>query len=215
MASTYDADDRSVATEIARALEKRIIAGELAPGDRLRQDHVALEFNVSHVPVREALRRLEGRGLVVNEPRRGARVAELDAAQVLEVAEMRAVLESLALRHAMPRLGPELLAAAGALLDEPVEPSDVLRLEGVNRAFHAALIAPCGMPRLLASIAELQQASARHLFATWRHLEYEPRSHREHREILAALQNHDGDRASDLLASHIVTAGRALARALK
>ncbi|AVS61687.1 GntR family transcriptional regulator [Paracidovorax avenae] len=214
MLSIHDEDDRSVAAEIAKALAARIISGELAPGERLRQDHVALEFNVSHVPVREALRRLEGRGLVVNEPRRGARVAELDAGQVLEVAEMRASLESLALRHAMARHGDAHITVARAALGEPMDPLDVFRLEAANRAFHHALISPCNMPRLLSNIGELQQASARHLFATWRHLKYQPRSHREHLEILEAVERNDASRACDLLARHIVSAGQALAQAL-
>jgi DNA-binding GntR family transcriptional regulator len=98
------ADDRSIAGEIARTLGARIVEGELAPGAPLRQDHVAAEFGASHIPVREAFRRLEAQGLVVAAPRRGVRVAPLDAAAITEVTEMRAALEALALRHAVPRL---------------------------------------------------------------------------------------------------------------
>src|SRR5438270_404379 len=64
-------DDRSIATEIARDLGRRIVTGVIAPGEWLRQDHVAEEFRASHVPVREAFRRLEAQGLVQSEPRRG------------------------------------------------------------------------------------------------------------------------------------------------
>ena len=63
--------DTTVAGRITRALAERIISGEFEPGMKLRQDHFAEEFGASHVPVREAFRRLEAQGLAVSEPRRG------------------------------------------------------------------------------------------------------------------------------------------------
>ncbi|WP_395382756.1 GntR family transcriptional regulator [Mesorhizobium sp. UC22_110] len=102
----------TLAVRISRTLADRIIAGKIEPGSRLRQDHIAEEFGASHVPVREAFRRLEAQGLAVSEPRRGVRVASFDLAEVKEVAEMRAALEVLALRHAAPHLTPAILDAA-------------------------------------------------------------------------------------------------------
>src|SRR5437868_14069894 len=96
--------DNSVADRIGRALSERIVNGLLAPGARLMQDHIAEEFQASHVPVREAFRKLEAQGLVVSKPRCGVRVSQLEPAMVSEVTEMRAALESLALSHALPRL---------------------------------------------------------------------------------------------------------------
>ena len=61
----------TLAHRISRVLADRIIAGQIEPGARLRQDHIAEEFGASHVPVREAFRHLESRGLAVSEPRRG------------------------------------------------------------------------------------------------------------------------------------------------
>ncbi len=102
----------TIASQIARALADRIIRGDLQPGVRLAQDHIAEEFEASHVPVREAFRRLEAQGLVVSIPRRGVRVATFDLGQVREVAEMRAALEVLALKNAAPFLTPALLDEA-------------------------------------------------------------------------------------------------------
>src|SRR5476649_2770590 len=110
-------DDRSLAGQIARALATQIVSGALQPGTRLRQDEIALAFRASHVPVREAFRRLDAQGLVVTEPRRGVRVATLDPADVIQVTEMRAVLEMLALRHAMPKLQPSDLERAREALE--------------------------------------------------------------------------------------------------
>lgn len=204
--------NRSIAAEIARILAERIVSGALAPGERLRQDHIAAEFQASHVPVREAFRRLDAQGLVVTEPRRGVRVASLDPADIMEVAAMRAALEALALGHALPRLAPaDLTAARLALKEGMMRTGNLPALEEANRRFHRALTAPCAMPRLVAAIADLHQASARHLFATWRDLGWQARSDAEHQAILEAVEARRADRACALLSDHIIAAGSALA----
>src|SRR5258708_32754088 len=111
-------DDRSITGQITRALAHRIVIGVLAPGAPIRQDHIAEEFRASHVPVREAFRKLEAQGLVVSEPRRWVRVAPLDPATVMEITEIRAALEVLALRHAIPKITEADLAAADAAQSE-------------------------------------------------------------------------------------------------
>jgi DNA-binding GntR family transcriptional regulator len=210
-----DGGDRTLAGQIARTLAARIVAGAIAPGTRLRQDHVAAEFRASHVPVREAFRRLEARGLVQSEPRRGVRVPPLDVATVLEVTEMRAALESLALQHAFASIGPDDLAAARAAIDAGDLSSDIQVWEAANRRFHRILTDPCAMPRLIAAIDDLHRASARILFATWRELDWQPRSDAEHRACLAAIERGDRDSAQRLLESHIRDAGHALAGRLR
>ena len=104
--------DDTIAVRISKVLADRIISGTIEPGARLRQDHIAEEFHTSHVPVREAFRRLEAQGLAVSEPRRGVRVAAFNLGEVKEVAEMRAALEVLALRHAAPHLTSAILDLA-------------------------------------------------------------------------------------------------------
>jgi len=207
--------DRSVAGRIADALARRIISGALPPGAAVRQDHVAHEFGASHVPVREAFRKLEAQGLLVSLPRRGVRVAPLDPADVREVTAMRAALEGLALRQAMPALTAAALAEAKAAIVEG-EASDRIDVwEAANRRFHRALSLPAAMPRLLAAVDDLQRVAARYLHAAWQDLGWQPRSQAEHRAILAAVEAGDGDRAVSLLDAHIRAAGETLARALE
>jgi DNA-binding GntR family transcriptional regulator len=207
--------DQSVAGRIAAALAERIVSGALAPGSRLMQDHVAAEFQASHVPVREAFRKLEAQGLLTNRPRRGVRVSQLDAGMVLEVTEMRAAFEGLALRHALPRLGRADLDAARQALVEG-EASEQIRVwESANRRFHLAITAPCGMSRLMASIGDLHRSDARFLFATWKQLDWQPRSDTEHWAILDAIERGDGKRACKLLESHVREAGKALVERLR
>lgn len=205
----------SVADRIARVLAERIIAGALAPGVPVRQDHVAIEFRASHVPVREAFRKLEAQGLLVSRPRHGVRVAPLEPSAVLEITEMRAALECLALRFAFPRLDRRALDAAEAALAEAESSARIAVWEAANRRFHLALTVPCAMPRLLATIADLQRSSARFLFATWRDLDWQPRSDDEHRVLLATLKQDRLAEAEACLHAHITQAGRALMRRLE
>lgn len=192
----------TLAARISRTLADRIIAGEIEPGARLRQDHVAEEFGASHVPVREAFRRLEAQGLAVSEPRRGVRVAAFDLSEVKEVAEMRAALEVLALRHAAPHLAPAILDAAEDATRAGDASGDVRSWEEANRRFHRLIVEPCRMPRLLAAIDDLHAASARFLFSAWQ-LNWEVRTDHDHRAILVALRKGDVDGACTILARHV------------
>ena len=204
-----DADENStVAARITEAIAEQIIAGTLKPDAPLRQDHVAREFSSSHVPVREAFRQLEAQHLVVALPRRGVRVAPLDATAIREISEMRAALEVVALRHAVPKMSQAHIAKIEMALIEGDNAETLQEFEAANRAFHRALVAPCGMPRLLASLDGLQRANSRLVFAMARSAGWRPRSNQDHRLILQALRARDIEQASSLLARHIQTIER-------
>lgn len=192
----------SLAEKISRDLAGRIVSGEIAPGARLRQDHIAAEFGASHVPVREAFQRLEAQGLVENLPRRGVRVAPFSLEDLREVAGMRAALEVLALRNAAPHLTKAILDEAEDATRAGDHAGDVHAWEEANRHFHQLILAPCAMPRLLRTINDLHTASARFLFSVWR-AEWETPTDRDHRAILAALRAGDVDAAATLLVRHV------------
>ena len=201
-------ENSTVAARITEAIAEQIIAGTLKPDAPLRQDHVAREFSSSHVPVREAFRQLEAQHLVVALPRRGVRVAPLDATAIREISEMRAALEVVALRHAVPKMSQAHLAKIEMALIEGDNAETLQEFEAANRAFHRALVAPCGMPRLLASLDGLQRANSRLVFAMARSAGWRPRSNQDHRLILQALRARDIEQASSLLARHIQTIER-------
>lgn len=196
------AKDEPLAVKISRELAARIISGRIEAGARLRQDHIAEEFGASHVPVREAFRRLETQGLVESEPRRGVRVAGFTPEEVREVAEMRAALEVLALRNAAPHLTRAILDEAEQANLASDHAQDVHAWEEANRRFHRLILTPCGMPRLLRAIDDLHTASARFLFSGWR-AEWETPTDRDHRAILAELRAGDTDDAAAILARHV------------
>ncbi|WP_425417896.1 GntR family transcriptional regulator [Oricola indica] len=197
----------TIAAQLSKTLAERIISGAIEAGARLRQDHIADEFGTSHVPVREAFRRLEAQGLVVSEPRRGVRVAGFTVEEVREVAQMRAALETLALQNAAPHLTAAILDEAEAAIRAGDRAADVASWEAANRHFHRLVLSPCGLPRLLKAIDDLHTASARFLFAGWR-AEWEAPTDRDHRAILVALRAGRIDEAVAILGRHIRTVGR-------
>lgn len=191
---------------IADELVVRIIRGELAPDAKLRQDHVAEEFNVSHVPVREAFLRLVAKGLAVSKPNVGVRVAPLDQAALREVKLMRAALEPLALLHSTPNLTQDDIGRLEELRLTCDAADNVYDWEAANRAFHMGTMAACGMPRLLEEVGNLQLHGARHMLVQYKD-RWKPRPDPDHRALMAAI------RARDVTAV-VVTAERHLSRAV-
>jgi DNA-binding GntR family transcriptional regulator len=201
------ATDDTIANRISRVLADRIITGVLEPGSKLRQDHLAEEFGTSHVPVREAFRRLEAQGLAVSEARRGVRVASFSLAEVQEVARMRSVLEGLALRHAAPHLTPFILDQAEAAMLAGDRAADIREWDEANRRFHRLLLAPSDMPRLLAAIDDLHMVGSRFLFVTGR-AGWAPRVDADHHAILDNLRKGKVDQAVVVLERHVQRIGQ-------
>lgn len=204
----------SIPMRIAASLAERIIRGELKPGDRVRQDEVARDFNASHVPVREAFRQLEARGLLVSRARRGVYVSLLDHASLVEITRMRMALEVLALKYAIPNLSDEDIVQAEQSTEQADCSKDMSVWEEENRRFHLRLYRRCAMPRVLHDIDTLHEARLRYMYATATIIDWNPTSQDEHKEIIAAVKIRDITRACSLLETHIAKAGEALVAAV-
>lgn len=198
-------------------LRLSIVTGELQPGEQVLQDALAERFGVSRVPLREALKILEGEGQVIYRPHRGYFVAELDIDDLREVYRIRDLLESEAVRVAVPQItGDELAALALALEDvEHASASgDLVTMAEANRRFHFGLIEAARMPRLSRLVRVLWDATD-----VYRSLYYSDGGHREsvhdeHRAVLAAVQAGDAGAAEALLRTHRERAVAALERVL-
>ena len=148
----------AVLTELRRLL----VTGELAPGTPVRQETVAERLGVSRVPVREALKVLEGEGHVVYLPRRGYVVAELSAEDLTEVYRLRELLEAEAIRVAVPRLDDATLEEIEAVaheVDGAGRRGDLAGMTAYNRDFHFLLFDAAGMPRLSRTLRQLWDAT--------------------------------------------------------
>lgn len=202
-------DSEGLVGRIADALAERILAGTIMSGERLRQDGLAFEFRVSQGTVREAFRKLEAMKLVEALPRRGVRVTPVDAAGEREIAAMRAALEVLAIRSIVRPVPAAHLKIMRQILRRGDAAENLFDSEAANRDFHIALAQPCGMPRLVASIAELNLAYSRHVFANAKPGPWKARYNFDHWRIHDAYAAADFDGAATLLGQHIQAVDRA------
>jgi DNA-binding GntR family transcriptional regulator len=182
---------------VLTSLREAILAGVLSPGARLRQEELADRFGTSRIPVREALRALEYEGLVTSEPNRGFTVTELDADDVEEVYDLRIVLESHAVRVALPLLTDEDIAELDDLFAQMTNAASPDEQLAARERFYIRLYSVSGRPRLVGLIARLRQEVARSL--RWPTLQHAP-SH--HDAFYEAIKMGDADRAVGQLASH-------------
>jgi DNA-binding GntR family transcriptional regulator len=204
------APDRNGAATLADAALRSIVdlirRGELRPGAAANEVDLAKRFAMSRGPVREALRRLQGRKLITREPFQRARVVKLSRQDVLAIFELREALEGMACRLATVRMTDEqlehLVLSANA---EPTRdtPSD----------FHAILARNCGNAR----IEELLCTDLYDLLLLYRWLSIGAtgrvqEARHEHWQIARAMLAKDADLAESLIRSHIRRIGEALAR---
>ena len=185
-------------------LRKEIVNGELGPGSPIRQDAIAKRFGVSRVPVREALKILEGEGQVLYRPHKGYLVAQLDFSEVQEIYHIRRLLEEEALRFAMPNLTDEVVEALADLAAEmeSTSPSDIERMASLNRLFHFGFFEPSGMPRLVKQIRLLWDASDAYRAIYYMDEDQHATVHEEHAALVEAARARDVEGAIEVFAAH-------------
>jgi DNA-binding GntR family transcriptional regulator len=203
------------ADKIAASLRNAILRGEMGAGKPLRQDAIARRFRVSHIPVREALRQLAAEGLVTIRPNRGAIVSRLSPAEAKELLEIRCMLETQAVRWALPHADAGLLARAEAALAQSERTSDVARWMEINWRFHTALYERAGRPRLLALIETLDAQIDRFIRVLITASDYRKQAQEEHRAILAAYRVGNTAAVSSLLEQHMTETSRLLTELLQ
>jgi DNA-binding GntR family transcriptional regulator len=206
----------AIPTAVDHAYEmiwRQLIRGERRSGDRLTDTELALQLGLSRTPVRQALHRLAQEDLVRLDARRGFFVREFSANDVIEIYQVRAVLEVLALRLAAPRLTSEqiqeqldaLYRVRDALRVERDDHSVLLHLEA-DLTLHNLLIQTSGNGRLIRILAGLR--SQQTLFQYW-DTSYPERNEAaadEHEIILLALAAGDTAKAEASLEQHILNA---------
>ncbi|MEU6039851.1 GntR family transcriptional regulator [Actinomadura sp. NPDC047616] len=186
-------------------LRRAITTGRLRPGAPIRQDALAEELGVSRVPLREALKTLQGEGLVSYRAHRGYFVEELSLDDLREVYRIRELLEAEAVRQAVAHLTDDdldVLEKAQREVERASAAADVLDMAAANRTFHMTLYECARMPRLTRMIASLWDATD-----AYRSIYYGDDHNRrrvidEHRAALDALRARDPDRAIDILDVH-------------
>ncbi len=212
--ATAETQAQSTPDVVAHVLREAILRGFYDAGQPLRQDEIATTLQVSKIPVREALRRLEAEGLVVFHANRGAIVAPLNPAEAQEIAEIRIALETLALRLALPNLTPRDLRHARGVLDDLDSEQDSAQWGALNREFHQTLYTPALRPQLLALIVTQHRRFDRYMRMVLDTMRHQQASQAQHRALLAACEGHDTTTATQILEQHIAEATRLLVEQL-
>ncbi|OHV76711.1 GntR family transcriptional regulator [Rhizobium sp. LCM 4573] len=192
-------DPKSIFSE----LQDEIESGQLAPGSVLKQEMIAERFGVSRQPVRQALNRLLGTGLVVRRPDRSLAVAMLSEREAAELTGLRAIVEVAALEQSMPSLSPAILRAAEKLNDELFAEYDPLRILELDQRFHLTLYSGCENTRLLETITALRRESRRSIIHQKRGAQARTDFFEEHAAIVAACARQDFPAAAEHLRRHL------------
>lgn len=199
----------SLVAMAADAVRNKILAGELAPGDRLIEERLTEELDISRPPLREALRLLETEGIIERLPRRGAIVKTLTDQDVREILAIRAALERLAFETGIPLRDDSRLDEARVALEEMercAREEDRGNLVRAGYAFHSALIKIAGNGRLEDIYASVQQqillCMSRNLITRERFYEGLDEHVARHRHLLELVESGDPHAALTELAAH-------------
>lgn len=202
---------QSLASAVLERLREKILSGEFREGQQLRQEAIATEFQISRIPVREALSHLAAEGLITIVANRGAVVSSLAPEEIEQIFEERAVLECYMLRCAIPHLTePDFQKAERILVnfEESLErDSEMVNWGEWNWSFHSTLYAPANRPVMMALVKTLNNNCDRY---TRLHLVFTRKLHQAgeaHRELLKACRSRNPDIASAALWQHITDAG--------
>lgn len=202
---------RSAGYEAVELIRKAILTGKLQPGERLREEALARDLQLSRTPVREALRILQTEGLIETVPYSGSTVRVHETADLDDMYALRGVLEGHAARLAALRVRPEEIellegscARFEALGDATEE--NVHQLVEENQLFHTIVLEAARSPRLLEMVRTVIELPLIYKSYIWYSAEQKRISEHAHRQLTHALAAHDADRAEIVMKLHLLEA---------
>lgn len=189
---------------IAKLIEDAIMSGRIRLGERINTDELARQFKVSHIPIREALKRLEAVGLIIPEANKSARVLDLSDEDVRHIFEVRKSLEGLAVTLAARRMDAshkKKLQAMVQQMRQTAKSKDFVSMFAADKEFHETIWDLAANPFLVKTLNQLLMPyfgflATRGYYAHQDNLTYVPRVHQE---ILDALLSEDVERAQRVL----------------
>lgn len=205
---------------VYRELRDAIMDGVFSPGEMLRQDEVASRLGVSRSPLREAMPRLEAEGLVVLKPRRGYAVASMEAEDIIEVFDLRSLIESdLALRSCADRSAADAEAVQATLAEmdgiaESSPDADLGRWFQLNALLHDQLLLPARRPHHLRALHNCYGLIEAYIRMEVRFTGNLSEAQAEHRRLAAAFVAGDGAALADLVRQHCLHTRDRLLRGL-
>jgi DNA-binding GntR family transcriptional regulator len=209
---------------VADRLRADILEGRLKPGEWLRQERLAQAYEVSQMPVREALKQLAAEGLVEHVPYRGARIVEFSPEDVEDLYACRAFIEGMAARSAALNVTDNELGELAVLHEQMVRcknPEELREYRELNRRFHSLIFSASRRSYIVRTLAQLWSAFPTMLWSNIPRIAVasvpgrdEPDA-AEHAEIVAALTARDPERAERAVRRHIKSAGAMLVAGMR
>lgn len=200
---------------VFRTLRKSILTGELKPGERLMEIHLANKLGVSRTPIREAIRMLELEGLVIMIPRRGAQVAQITEKNLRDVLEVRRAMDALAVELACERIMPEeieRLRIACEHFATVTQSRDANKIAQADVSFHDIILQASRNDRLMQLISNFSQQMYRYRLEYIKEEGSCERLVREHRMIYEAIRERDKIKGAALIKAHIDNQEKAVIR---
>lgn len=206
-ASVGSRDGSGTQEWVYRVLRTGIVNGTLPAGTQLKQDEISAALNVSHIPVREALRQLEAQKLVTIHTNRGATVTELSRATLIDMMEVRAAIAVATLTSSIPRMTEEDFAELEGIIAEQKQASELFLVEELNYRFHEVLTRRAKNP-VADMLMEIIHANIDRYLRSAFYSDAMDRavSIGEHEQILEACKKGDAKTAGELLHDHILDA---------
>ncbi len=191
---------------VFKTLRQGILTGELKPGERLMEIHLANKLGVSRTPIREAIRMLELEGLVTMIPRRGAEVAQITVKALKDVLEVRKALDALAAELACERITEEEIQAlkeACDLFEQVTRTKDATKIARADVKLHDIIVKATGNQRLSQMVNNLAEQMYRYRFEHIKDATQHERLIGEHRRIYESIVARDKGKASLAVKEHI------------
>lgn len=194
----------TLSEKVYNILVKSIIGGELPPGTKLQEKHIAKQLDVSATPVREAFKRMAGDGFIELVPYCGAVVKELDYREIEEAYTCRVALEKLALKEALSKMDDTLVEKLSRVNEEYKTSHDFIEFSGISQKFHAVIYqcADNSMLNRLLGVLDTVIARDRKISATNEVRKQE--IYKEHMRIIQALRDRNLGQAEAAIEEHIM-----------
>ncbi len=194
-----------------RHMELWIIKGEYEPGQKLKEEEIAMRLGISRPPIREAFKALETEGLVVRKPRRGVFVSEMTAKDVWEAYTLKAALYEMATELAMDTISADQIGDLAAVVRQMedcvnMEPVDVLQYQEYHQIFHDRIMAISGHDRLKKISVSIHNQVGRFSYRSLQNKSHLQSSVCYHRKIVNALKAKDKTLACSLMKEHVLEA---------
>lgn len=191
---------------VFNTLRQAILRGELKPGERLLEIHLANKLGVSRTPIREAIRKLELEGLVLMIPRKGAVVAEITEKSLRDVLEVRRALEELAMKLACEKIQEEEineLKAAAKEFEDVLKTGDVTLFAEADVKFHDIIYRTTDNQRLIQLLYNLREQMYRYRVEYLKREDAHETLLAEHQYIIETLEKRDAEQAVAAVCQHI------------